>query len=50
MGLISSGKGCKKKVKIEWGHTELDAGSGPVSADTFRAGVNFPVAPMDQLR
>jgi outer membrane immunogenic protein len=37
-------------MKLEWGHTELDAGSGPVSADTFRAGVNFPVAPMDQLR
>ena len=34
-------------VKIEYLRTEFDAGGG---ADVIRAGVNFPIVPLDQLR
>jgi outer membrane immunogenic protein len=37
-------------VKVEWLHTELDAGGGAMPpADVFRTGINFPIVPMDQL-
>jgi outer membrane immunogenic protein len=37
-------------AKVEYLRNELDGGGGAVPADVFRAGINFPIVPMDQLR